>query len=686
MKVIPRNALLNAAAEDDKTILLNSKEDRALVLIDNQLTSLMDKPAAEFSQIEGDMENENTRVQRGLDDLEGEIISGRYQIIKRIGKGGMGVVYLAQQTNLNRNVCIKVLNPALLDDADAVGRFEREAKGLSRLQHPNIVTIFDYGRDGNLAYIVMEYAQGETLGKYLKAHGALTFDEFLPLAVQTLKGIGEAHKLGLIHRDIKPANLVICELEGEKNFIKILDFGLAKLAQGGEDLTKEQQLVGSASYMAPELILNGTSDTRTDVYALGVMFYLMLSGKKPFVGSNDNAILYQHVNATPAPLKSQVEDSQNIPAALCEVIDQCLNKKPEKRPQTALDMLNAISIAISAPQLSAGYSSMSLSRVDAIREDQRPAPAETAPAAASISTAQSPAAPALEDKIEEAHESTHSHLYEAGEVSPVLRDRKFLVIGLIFISAVLAVVLTVIISRGPDSSSQGPVVEETKSENSNAVYDKIEDLLNNEKWDDAENLIAMMKDLPESKTEDHLLKTADFQSRIAVGKLLSEAQKEAEDEHYDKAIELYEKVLDKDPNHFDARTELDRLNDLYNTFPTIVFEIKDQEESRCTIDDIVIGTTPNTYKLKPGSHHIRISRPGFEEWSKSVTLNENETVTYTIELESKDNDDRPQEKAHSERSGSGKSTSGSSKSSSGNILGSNKKSSGSTKKKKSGLL
>ena len=125
-----------------------------------------------------------------VEELENEVIAGRYLIKKRVGKGGMGVVYLAEQTNLGREVCVKVLNPALIDDESAVVRFEREARGLSRLQHPNIVTIFDYGRDDDLAYIVMEYAQGETLSRFLKRSGPLDRDTFIPIAVQTLRGIG----------------------------------------------------------------------------------------------------------------------------------------------------------------------------------------------------------------------------------------------------------------------------------------------------------------------------------------------------------------------------------------------------------------------------------------------------------------------------------------------------------------
>lgn len=537
----------------------------------------------------------------GLEALEGEVISNRYKILRRIGKGGMGVVYLAQQTNLGRNVCIKVLNPALLDDEDAVGRFEREAKGLSRLQHPNIVTIFDYGRDGNLAYIVMEYAQGVTLGKYLKAHSALTLDEFLPIAVQTLKGIGEAHKLGLIHRDIKPANIILAELEGEANYVKILDFGLAKLAQGQEDLTKEQQLVGSASYMAPEQILTGASDTRTDVYALGIMFYLMLSGRKPFVGANDNVILYKHVNEIPSPLKTMVEEHQGIPETLCEVIDQCLMKDPEKRPQTALDLLKAISYALDAPQLRAGFSSMSLARIDLQRVSEEAETHFLGPAGSSSMSAPVPAAPdsgevsaasvktpggipmanlSPASSVSGVVSSEISQNYSSGNASAT-SERKMLIIWIVMGAALVAIVIAALVLKS-GSRDDKPYIDQSLTKIS--AKKTVDEVQNIENADKPENIDSAKPDEPAADTTEENENTEAEKAVVKTG-------------------DIQFKFDDAHQNHLTLYVNGEK----YEQFEDIL-------------------------TLNPGTYELKVTRDGYKSWEASVDVESGKTVELEILL------------------------------------------------------
>ena len=622
------------------------------------------------------MDTQN-RTHRGLEDLEGEVISGRYRIIRRIGKGGMGVVYLATQANLGREVCIKVLNPALLDDEDAVGRFEREAKGLSRLQHPNIVTIFDYGRDGDLAYIVMEYAKGETLSKYLKKHGALTLDEFLPIAVQTLKGIGEAHKLGLIHRDIKPANLMLCELEGEQNYVKILDFGLAKLAQGQEDLTKDQQLVGSASYMAPEQILSGVSDPRTDVYALGVMFYLMLTGKKPFVGANDNAILYQHVNSTPAPVGTLLKPEQGVPDTLCQVIDQTLSKDPTKRPQTANDLLNAISYALDAPQIRAGYSSMSMARVDlqkssddaethSMSQPQMPQ-VGAAPAAA-------PAPPAPQPAVAQALQtagdisavivknsdgsSTLLPLAVSGEYSASFtrkrsKDRKMLIIALIVAVAILAVIVVIVVRAAAHATKTQPVADQTiqKDNDLAPIYQKIEDSLAGGMWQDAEDLIESTKDLAPQNSSEHVIRIAGYKKQIEVGRQLSEARKAFDGGDYAGAVEHYQAVLDRDPEQADALQGMQEARDMLNKFGIVRLSLENAEGAELFVDGVSKGTVGDAIQIEPGKHELRIARDGYKAWVKSVDVVGGETTNLSVRLERKSDSSGGTKKTSGDKSG-----------------------------------
>ncbi|MEM1350386.1 MAG: serine/threonine-protein kinase, partial [Myxococcota bacterium] len=214
------------------------------------------------------------------DDLIGASLAGRYEIERCIGRGGMGVVYLASQSTLNREVVVKVLARSLSQEREAIIRFQREAFGLSQLQHPNIVTIYDFGRERELAYIVMEYVQGETLSQFIKSHGAMPFEEFARIAAQILDALAEAHSRGIIHRDIKPSNIMLCARHGHSNFVKVLDFGLAKLVHDHIEVTKKTNLVGSIAFLAPEQILGLEFDQRVDVYALGVLFYYMLTGRK----------------------------------------------------------------------------------------------------------------------------------------------------------------------------------------------------------------------------------------------------------------------------------------------------------------------------------------------------------------------------------------------------------------------
>ncbi|MFY0532439.1 serine/threonine-protein kinase [Nannocystis pusilla] len=233
-------------------------------------------------------------------------------IERRLGRGGMGVVYQATQIDLNRPVVLKVLAPDWVGDSEALARFEREARGLSSLQHPNIVTIHDFGKVDGRAFIVMEYVQGETLDRFVRRRNHLTLADFVPIAAQVLKGLGEAHSRGIIHRDIKPANIMLCERQGRANYVKILDFGLAKLVSGSSDITK-QNVLGTPTCLSPEQILGEKIDQRVDVYAVGILFYFMLTGVMPFQADNDASVLYKHVHEKPQPIQDLLPADSGAP-------------------------------------------------------------------------------------------------------------------------------------------------------------------------------------------------------------------------------------------------------------------------------------------------------------------------------------------------------------------------------------
>ncbi len=266
---------------------------------------------------------------------------GRFKIDRLIGRGGMGMVYLAEDLVASQMVVVKLLAPHLLEDRTAVARFEEEGQRLRQLVHPNIVQLIECGHDGSQGYIAMEYLDGEPLRRFLKRRGRLSLQEFTPIAAQSLAAVGYAHDRNIMLRDIKPANIMLCERDGKASFVKLLDFGLAKLVDGDEEVTKSH-VIGTAGYLAPEQIKGEPSDVRVDVYALGVLFYLMLAGESPIQGENDGALLYNHVHGTPAPLESHLPKGHNVPERLVALVHQCLEKDPQRRPADANEVAEAL--------------------------------------------------------------------------------------------------------------------------------------------------------------------------------------------------------------------------------------------------------------------------------------------------------------------------------------------------------
>ncbi|MFB7915067.1 Stk1 family PASTA domain-containing Ser/Thr kinase [Streptomyces sp. NPDC056061] len=264
------------------------------------------------------------------DPLVGQLLDGRYRVDARIAVGGMATVYRAVDTRLDRVLALKVMHPALATDATFVERFIREAKSVARLAHPNVVAVFDQGAQGQYVYLAMEYVAGCTLRDVLRDRGALRPRAALDILEPVLAALGAAHRAGFVHRDMKPENVLI----GDDGRVKVADFGLVRAV--GSVTSTTGSVLGTVSYLAPEQIAHGTADTRTDVYACGVVLYEMLTGSKPHTGDTPAQVIYQHLNEdVPAP-SALVPD---LPVALDGLVASATARDPEVRPFDAVALL-----------------------------------------------------------------------------------------------------------------------------------------------------------------------------------------------------------------------------------------------------------------------------------------------------------------------------------------------------------
>ncbi len=298
--------------------------------------------------------------------LLGATINGRYKIRSLIARGGMGKVYMAEQSALGRICAVKILSPHYEGNKDPEfhKRFELEASTAAKLQHPNTVTIFDYGQCAthDVYYIAMEYLDGRTLHRLVHDERTLTEARASHIAQQICRSVHEAHRLGVVHRDLKPSNVLLVERGDEPDFVKVLDFGLVKDVSGkGEDLTQTGLFMGSPKYMAPEQVMGGDISARTDVYALGVILYEMISGKVPFDRKAGMSTLVAHVNEAPPPLSTR-NPATLVSPEMEAIIMRCLEKEPEKRFASMKDLLNSLKRA--GGDLTDTYESLPRARID----------------------------------------------------------------------------------------------------------------------------------------------------------------------------------------------------------------------------------------------------------------------------------------------------------------------------------
>jgi hypothetical protein len=267
---------------------------------------------------------------------------GRYRLKRRIAAGGMGDVWVAYHPGLKRDVAVKILRPDHLErSSSALARFEREVCATAELMHPNTVRVFDYGAtEDGLWYYVMELLEGETLAQHVTRLGALSPARAVHMVGQAARALGEAHEHGIVHRDVKPENLFITSLGGEHDFVKVLDFGIAKVQSADGGMTDTGCVLGTPAYISPEVATGLEADARSDVYGLGGVMYFLLCGRAPFEAESAGALIYAHVHeqvASPSTILGR-----NLPADVEAVVMRALEKDPSARYQTAAELALAL--------------------------------------------------------------------------------------------------------------------------------------------------------------------------------------------------------------------------------------------------------------------------------------------------------------------------------------------------------
>jgi len=265
------------------------------------------------------------------------LLNGRYRLISQQGSGGMAVIYKATDLALGRTVAVKILRPSLTSDPEFLKRFRQEARNVANLSHPNIVTVHDVGQDGNTHYIVMEYVDGDDLKRLIRAEAPFSIDRALSIAIKVCAGVGYAHRAGLVHADVKPQNVLVTE----NDKVKVTDFGIAQALSVTQPLERQRVVWGSPHYFSPEQAQGEPPTPASDVYAIGIVLFEMLTGRLPFVGADQQELALAHIRETP-PHASDF--NPNVPVHLDRILDKVLSKEPASRYRTA-DQLGRILIS-----------------------------------------------------------------------------------------------------------------------------------------------------------------------------------------------------------------------------------------------------------------------------------------------------------------------------------------------------
>ena len=336
------------------------------------------------------------KSQSATADIVGDVIAERYHVLKKLGEGGMGAVYLAEHVKMGRKSAVKIMNPGMVNDADAIQRFNREATNASKITHTNVAAIYDFGetRDG-LIYLAMEFIEGDSLTAVIEKAGALPAQRAANIACQTADGLSVAHEMGIVHRDLKPDNIMIAKNRDGSDCVKVVDFGIAKATENtNQKVTKTGMVVGTPEYMSPEQLAGDKLDGRSDIYSLGLVTFNMLTGKLPFPSETVQESMIMRLTDRPRTLV-EMTGQEHWPQALQDVLDKALARDVADRYQNAAqfgrDLLKAVESIPASALAEGGTLVLGAASVPATRVANAGGAAKTAAIAAPPPRAPEPA-------------------------------------------------------------------------------------------------------------------------------------------------------------------------------------------------------------------------------------------------------------------------------------------------------
>ena len=297
------------------------------------------------------------KSQNAAGDLVGTIIADRYHVLRKLGEGGMGTVYLAEHVKMGRKSAVKVMNPGMVHDADAISRFNREAANASKISHPNVAAVYDFGETSEgLIYLAMEFVEGPPLTKVIEEHGALPPVRAADIARQAADALAVAHDMGIVHRDLKPDNIMLAKNRDGSDCVKVVDFGIAKVANNeAQKVTRTGLVVGTPEYMSPEQLAGDKLDGRSDIYSLALVAFATMTGKLPFPGETVQESMIARLTDEPKRLVEMKADV-NWPASVQTVMDKALQRDSELRYSSASEFGRDLYAAVAAMPESAATS------------------------------------------------------------------------------------------------------------------------------------------------------------------------------------------------------------------------------------------------------------------------------------------------------------------------------------------